>query len=464
MDAMQEIRGPKNKKQIGRIGKGDKIYIEDYAVTYLNQIARSPETKNGYAGLFGHCRVVDGKKEFYIYSAIYQECEKMKEGGLPREAVQKIMRKRGENFAEHFFLGWALIYRENAGTMWENCYRSRMETLMGKPELLMTLKCDTCEEHFYLYPTEMPKETEGYFIFYEQNDAMQNFLIGWHGELHKDKCDDEMDNVAENCRNYYKEKRSRQMRTRLAGVAFVAAALLLIFSTGVGIQNLNQYDKIKETGQAIEEMQEVKETADASQMTGANEMVDASQMAGANEMTDTSELVPIEWEEKSDTVYAVTLEEEQIAIEENENVAEDVLAETQEELSAGSIETLPAVQEKEETDVAMTGEPAITVEKEELQPIEEMIIPEEVVYIGETEKTEIEKIETEQVETGTSEELETVRFPEEYVTYEVAKGDTLYGICVRFYGNLHRAKEICELNHIEDMNNILYGQKILLPQ
>ena len=53
---------------------------------------------------------------------------------------------------------------------------------------------------------------------------------------------------------------------------------------------------------------------------------------------------------------------------------------------------------------------------------------------------------------------------EEYVTYEVAKGDTLYGICVRFYGNLHRAKEICELNHIEDMNNILYGQKILLPQ
>ena len=452
MDAMQEIRGPKNKKQIGRIGKGDKIYIEDYAVTYLNQIARSPETKNGYAGLFGHCRVVDGKKEFYIYSAIYQECEKAKDGGLPREAVQKIMRKRGENFAEHFFLGWALIYRENAGAMWENCYRSRMETLMGKPELLMTLKCDTCEEHFYLYPTEMPKETEGYFIFYEQNDAMQNFLIGWHGELHKDKCDDEMDNVAENCRNYYKEKRSRQMRTRLAGVAFVAAALLLIFSAGVGIQNLNQYDKIKETGQAIEEMQEVKETADA------------SEMAGANEMTDTSELVPIEWEEKSDTVYAVALEEEQISIEENENVTEDVLAETQEELSAGSIETLPTVQEKEETEVAMTEETVTIVEKEELQPIEEMIIPEEVVYIGETEKTEIEKIETEQVETGTSEEVETVRFPEEYVTYEVAKGDTLYGICVRFYGNLHRAKEICELNHIEDMNNILYGQKILLPQ
>lgn len=448
MDAMQEIRGPKNKKQIGRIGKGDKIYIEDYAVTYLNQIARSPETKNGYAGLFGHCRVVDGKKEFYIYSAIYQECEKAKDGGLPREAVQKIMRKRGENFAEHFFLGWALIYRENAGAMWENCYRSRMETLMGKPELLMTLKCDTCEEHFYLYPTEMPKETEGYFIFYEQNDAMQNFLIGWHGELHKDKCDDEMDNVAENCRNYYKEKKSQQMRTRLAGMAFAAAVLLLIFSAGVGIRNLNQYDKIKETGQAIEEMQAVKEI---------------------EETTDASELVSIEWEEKTDTAYEIESEEEQIAIGENENVTEDALAEMEKELSIGPIEMLPEAQEKEGTEVAITVEPAITVENEELQPIEEIIVPEEVVYIEETdaseaERHETEKIENVEVETDTSEELETVRFPEEYVTYEVAKGDTLYGICVRFYGNLHRAKEICELNHIEDMNNILYGQKILLPQ
>ena len=145
------------------------------------------------------------------------------------------------------------------------------------------------------------------------------------------------------------------------------------------------------------------------------------------------------------------------------------MAEMEKELSIGPIEMLPEAQEKEGTEVAITVEPAITVENEELQPIEEIIVPEEVVYIEETdaseaERHETEKIENVEVETDTSEELETVRFPEEYVTYEVAKGDTLYGICVRFYGNLHRAKEICELNHIEDMNNILYGQKILLPQ
>ena len=56
MDIVQDGlkgRSPKNKKQIGRIGKKDKIYIEDYAVTYLYQIARSTEHKSGLAGLFG---------------------------------------------------------------------------------------------------------------------------------------------------------------------------------------------------------------------------------------------------------------------------------------------------------------------------------------------------------------------------------------------------------------------------
>lgn len=408
MDLTQEIKGPKNKKQIGRIGKGDKIYIEDYAVTYLNQIARSPGTENGYAGLFGHCRIVDGKKEYYIYSAIYQECEKTKDGGMPREAVQKIMRRRGENFAEHFFLGWALIFKNDSGAMWESCYRSRMETLMGKPEVLMTLKCNTCEEHFYLYPTEMPKEAEGYFIFYEQNDAMQNYLISWHGENHKDKCDDEMDNVAESCRNYYKEKKSRRLRTRVAGVLFAAAVLLLIFSAGVGVQNLNKFDKIEEVGQTLEEMQIFEESAAEKEpllieLESQSEMRQDAVMQGTDVIT-----------QETDVVMQESVELTEVSLEQNiENVVE-----------------------ADEENLVTQSEEAVAGQVEEVaeEQVEEFVV---------------ETVE----ETGG-----------EYITYEVAKGDTLYGICVRFYGNLYRAGEICELNHIKDMDNILYGQKILLPQ
>ena len=91
MEIAQEgmvLRGPKNKKQIGQVGKSDKIYIEDYAVTYLHQIARAPETKQGFAGLFGTCRETEGVKEYYIYAACYQECTDIMKEGLPGDAVQ----------------------------------------------------------------------------------------------------------------------------------------------------------------------------------------------------------------------------------------------------------------------------------------------------------------------------------------------------------------------------------------
>lgn len=429
MDTTREqslARGPKNKKQIGRIGKGDKIYIEDYAVTYLNQVARSPETKAGLAGLFGACREVEGTKEYYIYAAIYRECENVLGEGLPREAVQKIMRQRGEMFSEYFFLGWAIVLGDNVGTLWENCYRSRLETLMGKPELLMTIKSGTCEEHFYLYPTEMPKETEGYFIFYEENDAMQNFLIEWHGAIHKDKCDEEGDNVAESCRNYYKEKKAERFRTRFATVLLTASLLFLLFSAGVGVQNLNGYNKIKEVGQTFEDVSENEQVLELHKETSSVSFEEESDILAENP------------DEEVITDETVIVEEEEAPEEIKESVSD-----SSEEI----------VLEEEQTETVFTEKPTEDSDGEDVSSEE----------LSTEDEDEVAKEEPEVVAEG-EEDTETVVIAPEYITYEVSKGDTLYGICVRFYGNLSRASEICSINNIENKDNILYGQKILLPQ
>ncbi len=47
--------------------------------------------------------------------------------------------------------------------------------------------------------------------------------------------------------------------------------------------------------------------------------------------------------------------------------------------------------------------------------------------------------------------------------YIVRRGDTLRSICFQVYGNYSKVDEICEWNKIEDPNNILYGQRLLLP-
>ena len=50
-----------------------------------------------------------------------------------------------------------------------------------------------------------------------------------------------------------------------------------------------------------------------------------------------------------------------------------------------------------------------------------------------------------------------------YRIYEIGDGETLYGICWKEYGNLKRLSEICELNHLDNVDHIVAGQKLVLP-
>lgn len=47
--------------------------------------------------------------------------------------------------------------------------------------------------------------------------------------------------------------------------------------------------------------------------------------------------------------------------------------------------------------------------------------------------------------------------------YEVERGDTLYVISQKIYGDTSHVKKICEVNQITNPDNIRYGQKIILP-
>ncbi len=387
-----ELETPKNRKQIGMPDKKNKIFIEDYVVTYLKQNAADENRKKGIAGLFGSCREVLGCREFYIYAAAFEEEE---EGLLSRECVQKIMRQRTESFEDYFFLGWCVIHGEEQGAVWENYYRSHMESLFGRPELLMTMEKGTLEEHFYTYPTDMPKEADGYFIFYEQNERMQSFMVDAHWKENVVRAS-EPDDVAKSCREFYKEKRARKTRGRMAIVGCLLFLVLMIFAFG-------------------------------SRMSRAIE----------NDAT---------FAQGSETEMVVTAEEEvgqAVAAEVNPDLQPDVPSDSDKMNREESVDVVwaeeassEAVVSEEESVVNLSTEEAELAESDALQEPAE----------------ELEKAETDEAD------------EEQCATYVVSRGDTLYGICISFYGDTELLEEVCRINRIEDKNNILCGQKILLPR
>jgi nucleoid-associated protein YgaU len=88
-------------------------------------------------------------------------------------------------------------------------------------------------------------------------------------------------------------------------------------------------------------------------------------------------------------------------------------------------------------------------------------LEEETQAEAETETQDDAQQETQTVTQEETQAEETVAA--EPQTYIVQSGDTLTGISRKFYGTNSKAKEIAELNQLENSDTILAGQKLLLP-
>ena len=79
------------------------------------------------------------------------------------------------------------------------------------------------------------------------------------------------------------------------------------------------------------------------------------------------------------------------------------------------------------------------------------------------QKIQADKKESEQRQNVQTEEIREVSVRPSQAVYIVKNGDTLAGICQKYYGNLDKVEEICQLNDITDQDEIWVGDKLILP-
>lgn len=123
------MRLPSIVKQIGTVRGESQVYIEDYVYTYLNRLKKERIRLPLRVALYGHAFSRDDKQFYLIYGAsnVVEEME----NGRSQERIQEIF------FQEYSLIGFVNIYDNK----------------------------------------ELPKTGDGCYVFYESNEAMQNYLI-----------------------------------------------------------------------------------------------------------------------------------------------------------------------------------------------------------------------------------------------------------------------------------------------
>ena len=400
IEVVKEGRLPKNIRQVGQVSGSQKVYLEDYVITYLKQIP-APEESMRVIILYGKKEMMGDELCWFVNGAVGAEKDFfMEKTVIDQESWQKVNDMAGRFFPELSVLGWAIVGNEPTKEIEDQILRTQKQFFRPDQKLYFEYNTEDKEEYIYLYEKGKMRLQSGYYIYYERNECMQNYMVSLRAaERHPEEY--EPDRAAHRFREVTGEKKQEMQKRRSATLMTCVSLVLMMVIMVIGITMLNNYEKMQSMEQVL------------------------YQISGKIDNSSQTESF-----QAGETVIA--------AADMQEAAGEDVSVPSEEppENSAESEETVEEIVEETAEDEAAEEEP-------------------------EQESSEEPEEEPEQNAEDIPENTETIA--QQQTTYVIQKGDTLAKICMQFYGNLSNMDEICEINNIENKDNILYGQKILLP-
>ena len=241
-----DIRRPKNIKQIGDISSNRKIYIEDYAFTYINSVAyQTPEDEQAGV-LLGEVQKSDEEKCLFIKGVIRAKTpeNETKQGIVFNEKIwEKIYAEIEKFFPDLEVVGWFAAMPGITQERFLYLKKLHMDNFSGGMKTMYLVNTCDKEENFYLYENGELKKQKGYVCFYERNYEMQEYML--EKRERKPIESPEKDKVMKSIRSIIQEKEEMRQRRKnsvfLYGISSFMAVVVLV----IGINLLNSYEKMK---------------------------------------------------------------------------------------------------------------------------------------------------------------------------------------------------------------------------
>lgn len=249
-----ERKFPKNVRQIGNVSDVPKIYVEDYVDTYLNQLkARAQEEPVG-ALLLGENTITEEQECVYITGAVRFE-ELTEENGeicLGDMARETAVRECSDYFPGKEIVGWALSAPGRPMVLSGSMARIHEKLGLKKNSVFILKHPEEDEEIYFAYKYHELMPLGGYYIFYEKNPDMQNYMINTRKQIGVTPSEVVEDRAAKNFRSTVKEKLEAQEQKSNAHLVYLTSVLLVVVVLAIGISAMNNYDKMNSVQSSIE--------------------------------------------------------------------------------------------------------------------------------------------------------------------------------------------------------------------
>lgn len=389
------IRRPKNIKQIGDVSSDKKIYIEDYAFTYINSIAYNSPQEEQAGVLLGELAKEGNERCVFVKGVIKAALGDTSDTGIyfNENIWNKIYSDTEKYFPDLSVVGWFAVMPEVTDERMARLKKLHLDNFAGNMKTLYLVDTVEKEEHFYLYENGTLKRQKGYVCFYERNYEMQEYMLE---RSEKKSCEDASDDrVIRNIRNVIREKEELKEQRKSGSFMYGVSAFLVVVIIVIGINLMNNYEKMRRLNQSVDNLMNQLEGNERGGQDGDDNGVRDSEASGDISVDGNA----IKVNRLSGDVYP---------LEEN-STSDKTERETESDNKAAS-ETTRAISESE-TDASVSS-----------------------------------------VKTDS------------YSMYTVKQGDTLMGICKRYYGTTTKYQEVMQYNGLDDSDMLYIGQQIKLPE
>lgn len=389
------IRRPKNIKQIGDVSSDKKIYIEDYAFTYINSIAYNSPQEEQAGVLLGELAKEGNERCVFVKGVIKAALGDTSDTGIyfNENIWNKIYSDTEKYFPDLSVVGWFAVMPEVTDERMARLKKLHLDNFAGNMKTLYLVDTVEKEEHFYLYENGTLKRQKGYVCFYERNYEMQEYMLE---RSEKKSCEDASDDrVIRNIRNVIREKEELKEQRKSGSFMYGVSAFLVVVIIVIGINLMNNYEKMRRLNQSVDNLMNQLEGNERGGQDGDDNGVHDSEASGDISVDGNA----IKVNRLSGDVYP---------LEEN-STSDKTERETVSDNNAAS-ETTQAISESE-TDASVSS-----------------------------------------VKTDS------------YSMYTVKQGDTLMGICKRYYGTTTKYQEVMQYNGLDDSDMLYIGQQIKLPE
>lgn len=389
------IRRPKNIKQIGDVSSDKKIYIEDYAFTYINSIAYNSPQEEQAGVLLGELAKEGNERCVFVKGVIKAALGDTSDTGIyfNENIWNKIYSDTEKYFPDLSVVGWFAVMPEVTDERMARLKKLHLDNFAGNMKTLYLVDTVEKEEHFYLYENGTLKRQKGYVCFYERNYEMQEYMLE---RSEKKSCEDASDDrVIRNIRNVIREKEELKEQRKSGSFMYGVSAFLVVVIIVIGINLMNNYEKMRRLNKSVDNLMNQLEGNERGGQDGDDNGVHDSEASGDISVDGNA----IKVNRLSGDVYP---------LEEN-STSDKTERETESDNKAAS-ETTQAISESE-TDASVSS-----------------------------------------VKTDS------------YSMYTVKQGDTLMGICKRYYGTTTKYQEVMQYNGLDDRDMLYIGQQIKLPE